>query len=107
MKYTKNYIFIGNDTSYKVFCAPNHGKVVKVTHIFKKYNASFFRTRNHGGRKFIHILTVCATLIWYDHQTTLQSKWTTVQTSSPTHDMPASYHKGLVSIMGQSMWNLW
>jgi hypothetical protein len=78
-----------------------------VVSIFSKnINASFFRTGNCGGRKFIHILTVQTTLIWCDAQMTLQCIWTTVSTSSPTHKMPASYYRVLGSILGQYMNNM-
>lgn len=63
---------MSNDTYCKVFCVPHPGEVVEVIPICMKINASIFRTGNCGGRKFIHILTVCAILICCDAQTTLQ-----------------------------------
>jgi hypothetical protein len=55
MKYAETYMFMSNDTYYKVFWLPHHGKVVKVIHIFKKINASIFRTGNCGGAENSYI----------------------------------------------------
>ena len=70
-------MFMTNDTYYKVFWLPHHGKVLSI--FSKKINASFFRTGNCGGRKFIHMLTVQTTPIWCDAQRTLQCTWTALR----------------------------